>query len=307
MIVHFIRPYWLSALLLIPFIITLALKHKRALNAFEKICDPHLFAALTQQEQHKQSKHYSLISVILSLIFSILALSGPSFVKMPTPTYHTIIPRIILLDMSESMQNSDLKPDRLTRAKFKLRDLLNRKQTGQFALIAYTGEPFVVSPLTEDGHTIDNLLDALTPDTIPVDGQQLNLALDEAKNLVNNSPNMKAQILVLTGSPPDSEAINKASELSDAGFRTSILPMTKKTHDNNFSAFAKAGAGQVIPFSDTPDDINTWINQTNQSHEFHENTNMAFPLWRDDGRWLIIPALIFLLPLFRRKQNMGAS
>ena len=61
---------------------------------------------------------------------------------------------MLVLDVSHSMLAEDLRPNRIERAKFKLRDLLNRIDEGETALIAYAGDAHVISPLTSDTHTI---------------------------------------------------------------------------------------------------------------------------------------------------------
>ena len=57
--------------------------------------------------------------------------------------------------------------ERIERAKFKLRDLLNRIDEGETALIAYAGDAHVISPLTSDTHTITTLLPGLNRTSCP--------------------------------------------------------------------------------------------------------------------------------------------
>jgi len=64
------------------------------------------------------------------------------------------------------MLADDLTPNRLTRAKYKLIDILGKQADGQMALIAYAGDAHTVSPLTDDPQTIEVLLPALTPDVL---------------------------------------------------------------------------------------------------------------------------------------------
>ena len=90
---------------------------------------------------------------------------------------------MIALELSPSMFAADVKPDRVSRARYKIRDLLQRLGDGQVALLAYAGDAFVVAPLTEDANTVDALLDALDPTTMPVNGNATTLAIERAVKL----------------------------------------------------------------------------------------------------------------------------
>ncbi len=144
--IHFIRPEWFLAILPLLLLGAFLWRTKPQLGAWQAVCDAHLLPYL----QQKKDTHQSLFvwwPVLLSMIFMILSLTGPSWEKMPAATYKPIQPRVIILDMSNDMLAKDLPPNRLARAKFKLHDLLMRKDIGQLGLLVFTSEPFVVSPL----------------------------------------------------------------------------------------------------------------------------------------------------------------
>lgn len=296
---HFLRPYWL--LCFIP-LLTLGiyfLKRPPALHAWRRICDPHLLPYLIQT--HETSQYRMLWIPALSLSCCILSLAGPAFIKLPVPTYQHQQAHVLLLDLSNTMLAEDISPNRLQRAKFKLRDLFRNHNKGQFALIAYTGEPFIVSPLTDDGQTIDALTEALTPDIMPIEGNRLDSALLEAKKLIQEAGLTSGDILVLTAETPSPTAILSAEALTKQHISTSILPILRKNHVNAiFKEFAQAGHGHVFTFTDTSDDIQQWLATTENHPVFKTTENDAIPKWRDDGRWLLIPAMLFILPFFRR-------
>lgn len=235
-----------------------------------------------------------------------ISLAGPTWSRLPVPSYRAIQPRILVLDMSESMLEQDLSPDRLTRAKFKLHDLFNRRDGGQFGLVVFTGESFVVSPLTEDANTIDSLLETLKPEIMPVGGHQLDKALEEASKLITQAGFLKGQLLVLTASPPDSAAIDMAARLQREGIDTSIMPIiSDKTALPVFKPLATAGHGMLLSFTDTHEDLEQWLATTHDTRQLSRSAFNDIPLWRDEGRWFLLPALFFLLPVFRRGWLQG--
>lgn len=297
---HFLRPWWFLVLVPLIGLAIVSWRQTPRLHAWEEVCDSHLLAHLLQRKgQGKRMP--SLLLLFLSAFFMILANTGPTWHKLPVPTYKPTQPRILVLDMSEHMLEHDLSPDRLSRAKFKLRDLLARKDAGQFGLIVFTGEPFVVSPLTDDGQTISSLLSTLTPDIMPVGGQKLESALTEASQLIKQAGYEHGQILVLTSDTPSSEAITMAKKLAQEGIFSSILPIrVDKDLNPLFQRFAGAGDGQLLTYSSDSSDLQQWLEQSSKDEEFTLSKQDDIPLWRDEGRWFLIPALFLLLPVFRR-------
>ena len=243
--------------------------------------------------------HYALC-VFLSILFMILSIAGPVWYKLPISTYKPMQPRVLVLDMSDNMMAGDLSPNRLSRAKFKLRDLFEHKDIGQFGLIAFTGEPFIVSPLTDDGHTISPLLSSLTPDIMPVNGQNLESAMEEASQLINQAGYSQGQILVLTADSPSSAAIDLAKKLTQSGISSSIMPIKADKNLNPlYQRFADAGEGQLVKYTSDSSDLEQWI-AASANKQFALSKDEDIPIWRDEGRWFLIPALLLLLPVFRR-------
>lgn len=296
---HFLRPWWLLMILPLLGLILVLWRQKPKLHAWSEICDQHLLSHLLQKKGQGQ-RMGSMLFLFLSILFMILSAAGPAWYKLPVATYKPIQPRVLVLDMSDNMMANDLTPNRLSRAKFKLHDLFARKDAGQFGLVVFTSEPFVVSPLTDDGHTISSLLSSLTPDIMPVTGQNLDSALNEASNLITQADYNQGQILVLTADAPSNASIALAKKLAESGIYSSIMPVKADKNLNPlFKRFADAGKGQLIKYTPDASDLEQWLNSSN-NNEFALSKDEDIPLWRDEGRWFLIPALLLLLPVFRR-------
>ena len=298
---HFIRPLWLLTLLPLLTLVWYVFHQTSSMTAWSKVCDVHLLPYLLQSKGSSR-RVFSRLLLAVSGLLMIISLAGPTWSRLPVPTYQQIQPRVVVLDMSEAMLMNDLSPDRLTRAKFKLHDLFQHQDVGQFGLVVYTGEPFVVSPLTDDGQTIDALLASLSPDIMPVAGQQLASALEQASQLIARAGFQHGQIVVLTASTPSTEAVSVANMLAKAGIDTSVMPILShdKPLDPRFQQLAEAGQGQLIHFSDTSTDIQQWLAATHGNQHFAASLQNEIPVWRDQGRWFLIPALLLLMPAFRR-------
>lgn len=296
---HFLRPWWLLLIFPLLALACILWRKKPKLHAWSEVCDPHLLNYLQQKKGPSQAMS-SLSYFFLGMLFMILSAAGPAWYQLPVPIYKSIQPRVLVLDMSEHMMDSDLTPDRLSRAKFKLHDLFALKGVGQFGMVVFTSEPFVVSPLTDDGETISSLLSSLTPDIMPVAGQNLDEALQEASHLIQQAGYDQGQILVLTADSPSNDSIILAKKLAESGIYSSIMPIKAEGNLNPlFQSFAEAGKGQLVPYSSDSSDLNQWIKASNPN-EFSLSKDEDIPLWRDEGRWFLIPALVLFLPLFRR-------
>ncbi|WP_454781428.1 vWA domain-containing protein [Legionella sp. WA2022007384] len=296
---HFLRPWWLLVIVPLLGLILILWRQKPKLHAWSEVCDQHLLSHLLQKKGQGQ-RMGSMLCLFLSILFMIFSIAGPAWYRLPVATYKPIQPRVLVLDMSDNMMANDLTPNRLSRAKFKLHDLFAHKDVGQFGLVVFTSEPFVVSPLTDDGHTISSLLSSLTPDILPVTGQNLDSALDEASNLIKQAGYNQGRILVLTADAPSSASIALAKKLAESGIYSSIIPVKADKNLNPlFEQFADAGSGQLVKYSPDSSDLEQWLKSSN-NNEFALSEEKDIPLWRDEGRWLLIPALLLLLPVFRR-------
>jgi Ca-activated chloride channel family protein len=91
---------------------------------------------------------------------------------------------VIVLKASASMQATDVQPSRLERARYKLHDLLALRRGDPSGLIVYSGSAHLVMPLTRDERIIPIMLEELTPDLMPADGDALADALVAARRLL---------------------------------------------------------------------------------------------------------------------------
>ena len=87
---------------------------------------------------------------------------------------------LVLLDTSRSMLATDLKPNRMQRAKWGLSDLLQRLGGDRIGLVAFAGSSFLACPLTTDYAAFSMVLDDIRPGTIPRGGTAIAQALETA-------------------------------------------------------------------------------------------------------------------------------
>src|SRR3990167_31127 len=267
MSVHFIRIWFLLGL--IPTIMCMLYIKKRRFvaSSWQAVCDPNLLNALLKQKNTPWF-YNPLYLPLWALFFVFIAASGPAFNKILVNTYKAPYPKMILVSLSKSMLAQDVSPSRMIRAKFIIQDLLNSPNIEPGGLLAYTSEPFSVSPLTDDTATIKALLPSLDTDT-----------------------------------PPDDDAIATAADLSKQGFNISIMPIKRPTKSlKSFNLFAKARNGYVLPLAKAQ--IQNWLKKTAINSNLIADSRYLTK-WEDRGRLFILPAILLLLPLFQRARLQG--
>src|SRR5690606_4781029 len=134
----------------------------------------------------------------LTWTLAILALAGPVVNSVGEPRRLSDSALVIVLDVSRNMLSDDLAPNRLQRAKHKIRTVMQDYPDTQLALVAFAGSAHRVTPLSQDRETMSRLLTALEPDIMPADGQNLDLALTLARQMLADRPQSSSQVLLLT-------------------------------------------------------------------------------------------------------------
>ena len=326
---HWLRPWWLAALL--PGIALALLLARRSGNNsnWQGVIAPELLPYLVEQgaSAQRQRLHWWLLAPWLC---ACLALSGPSWNKIPLPIHKQQTPLVILLDLSPSMLAEDVKPNRLTRARLKLTDLLHARQEGTTALVAYAGDAHVVTPLTDDTATIVSLLPALNPTVMPVAGNQPLQALEKGIALIQKSGFANGHILLVSDGLPGADLPQMNAQLKGvSGIKVSVLALGTKdgapipaTAAGSKGGFLKDSSGNIVLAQLREKPLRTLaqsngglyrklatddrdfeaLNQLFDSADSEQSQQLqrTFDTWHDSGFWLILPLLPFLLLAFRR-------
>ena len=221
---HLLRPLWL--LLLIPALVlfVLLLKRRLASARWHGIIDESLMPHVLDQMPSEQSR-WPLWFILLAWIFTSIALSGPAWEQLPQPVQKKDDALVIVLDMSLSMAAQDVSPDRATRARQKVIDILKQRNEGLTALVVYAGDAYTVTPLTDDADTIINLVPALSPFIMPAMGSRSDKAFELADKLIHAAGLTKANFLLMTDGIQTKDIDRIVKVLSDTKHQLSILTL----------------------------------------------------------------------------------
>jgi Ca-activated chloride channel family protein len=180
---HFLRPLWLLAFLPVLALWWQVFRRSDSLTALEGVVDPHLLEHLSVGESRKRWFRPDTMLLIFWILL-VFAMAGPSWKREPSPFAGEEAGLVILLKVNQTMNATDVQPSRLERAKLKLQDLLEERKGAPSALIVYSGSAHLVMPLTRDERIISAMVEDLTPELMPSEGDSLGVALAMAESLL---------------------------------------------------------------------------------------------------------------------------
>lgn len=320
--VHFLRPLWLLLLLCLPLLFITRHWMSRGDTGWSRYISPALLQPLLQnRNQAPGSKRRSpRLTLGLGLTLLAIALSGPSWRQAPTPLKQPQDSLVILLDLSLSMLATDVEPNRLTQAKRKIRDILQLRRGGLTALVVYAGDAHTVTPLTEDGQTIEAMLNVLDPTIMPATGNRADLAVARARKLLDQGAPGRGQILLMSDKVARSQYSAIGDTLANTAYRLSTLvvgtaeggpiPLAKRgfIRDNGEIVISRAEPAAMAKLASSHQGRShelTLNEQDIQSLELApgdsdlwqsaEDTGLSVNRWQDDGYWLLWAAVPLLL------------
>lgn len=324
---HFLRPWWFLAVL--PWLVLLWLLARRRLGAggWERVCDSGLLPYVLEQREVGRQR-WPLLLTGMAGVIAITALAGPAWDRLPQPVYREQSALVIALDLSRSMDATDLTPSRLERARYKISDVLKSRPSGMTALLVYAGEAFTVTPLSTDTATIESLLGVLGTDLMPAGGSRADRALELGWNLLRQAGYGNGDILLITDGSDLQRSRPMAEALHADGYRLSVLGVgtaegapvptgegsllkddsggivVPRLEAESLAALAGAGGGDFQTLRNDNRDIErlqeAWSEQPRVEAEDRQAER-----WNDRGPWLVLLLIPAAALVFRRGLVLG--
>jgi Mg-chelatase subunit ChlD len=173
---HFLRPWWLLALILASWLVCMIRQHQDAARPWRGVIEDHLLPYLLA-EGGPRWRLQPVHLLLLIWLLAILSLSGPTWQREPAPFADDEAALVIALEVTLTMLAQDVQPSRLERAAQKIRDFLAERPGIRTALVAYAGSSHLVMPLTRDADLITRFAAELSPTIMPVTGDVAGEAL----------------------------------------------------------------------------------------------------------------------------------
>jgi Ca-activated chloride channel family protein len=309
---HFLRPAW--GLLLVPLLLTAWLQWRKQdeTRGWQSIIAPHLLEALRVRQFRSHWFNPASLSAVLILCLTVI-LMGPTWRQQPSPLTRDEAALVIVLDVSSSMQQRDVQPSRLARARQKISDLLALRGGARSALVVYAGSAHTVLTLTDDVDILNQYLQAIDPRIMPRSGKFAEYALLRVQRIIGDSL-LPTTVLLLTdgvssatetafdryfanhphqllvwgiGAPPAEDELEAGDSEPD------LVPLERQA----LESLASTAGGSYLDLTIDKRDVNRIQRRIN--NHYVVSPDNAVP-WLDSGYWLVFPGLAMFALWFRR-------
>lgn len=309
---HFLRPAWLWLWLPALALLLISRRRQRRARSWAAVCDTELLAA--QQLPGSTSSSSGLYLLSLGALLLPIALAGPAWQQLPQPLLQSTATRVIALDLSRSMDAADLKPSRLDRVRFRIRDLLLEEPDTRTALLVFSEQAHRVVPLTDDHDTIRHLLDSLSTGLLPPAAARIGPAIEEALALLQAGGASRGEVLLITDSRPEPRARAAVNRLVEAGHRLRVVGVGAGAGapiPDQDGGWVKDSRGAIVLPALDRDALRDLASEAGgayadlgplgasgrlmdrQAAETEPDAGLHTDRWQDEGRWLIL----LLVPL----------
>ena len=312
---HFLRPWWLLACIPALTAALYVMRGAHPLHLWTGFISPHLLPHLVSGMGLAKFLRPTTMLIFVALLSSI-AMAGPTWRQSVSPFIQDQAPLVFVVDLSLSMDQADIAPTRLERAKQKMRDILDARESVLAAVVVYAGSAHIASPLTNDADVLLNMVDALSTQAMPRRGKFLEKSLPKLDILFAPSA-LPGTVLLLTDgvSKPSAQAVETYCTVGPSARhqwiiygigRTSDLDRLVGETDSQLSLpleraslekLAAACSGLYVEISIDNEDV-TLIAGHVKSH--FESAGGEERPWIDMGYYLLFPIALLTLLWFRR-------
>ncbi len=319
---HWLRPEWLWA---IPVVIaTAVLLARRQLGPgnWQRVVDSALLPfVLSDSPGGRADRRWWLLGV--GGVIAALSLAGPAWQRIEQAVFRSDQALVVALDLSRSMDAQDVSPSRMIRSRLKILDMLERRGSGQTALVVYSANAFTVTPLTTDTDTIAALVNSLSTDIMPSRGSYPVAAINKGRQLLEQAGAGVGEVLLITDGGSSPAAERTARDLKNSGYTLSVLgvgtlqgaPIPRlaggfvtdqsgnmavpKLEERSLRALATAGGGQYATLTHDGRDLDLLLSGEVGSRVATDDSR-ASDQWREEGPWLALLLLPLAALAFRR-------
>ena len=319
---HWLRPEWLFAVPAVLLFAALLARGKLGTGNWRAVIDAALLPFVLSRAPGR-GRDYRWWLLGLAGIVAVVALAGPAWQRIEQPVFRADQALVVALDLSRSMDAQDVAPSRIARAKLKILDILERRNSGQTALLVYSANAFTVTPLTTDTDTIAALVNSLDTNIMPSRGSYPVVAIRKGQQLLEQAGVGFGEVLLITDGGSSPAAENTARDLKGAGYTLSVLAVgttagapiprvsggfvtdnrgkiaVPRLEATSLRALAKAGGGNFAMLSADDRDLDSLL-----SGEVipgtASDTSLATDRWREEGPWLLLLLLPLAAVAFRR-------
>ncbi len=220
------RHLWLL-IIVVPLVLLLVLLEKRRRKRFSRFAEVPFYAEYLQ----KYSPFFQALKAaltILALVFIVFALLRPQWDFETRDFDSSGLDIMICLDISRSMDATDVTPTRLQRAKLQISALIDRLRGDRVGLISFAGVATMECPLTDDYESARLMLNGLSTSSAARPGTDIGAALALAEKGFQGAGGSNVLLLITDGEDLEQSALEQAKRLSALGVKIYTMGVGKE-------------------------------------------------------------------------------
>lgn len=140
-------------------------------------------------------------------VLLIIAVLGPSFGESKREVKSVGKDIFMLVDLSQSMDATDVQPSRLAKVKFELKNIVEAFSSDRMGIVIFSSEAFMQVPLTYDQNALNLFIETLNTGLVPNTGTDfeppLRLALDKLNDEESPVTQQKSKVILLISDGED--------------------------------------------------------------------------------------------------------
>lgn len=272
-------------------------------------------------------KNWKFFLLNAAIAMLIIALANPQMGSKLQKVERSGADIILAIDISNSMLAEDIKPNRLSRSKLAISQLIDKLQGDRIGIIVFAGEAYTQLPITTDYGAAKMFLSTVNTDYINNQGTSIASAIELARESFkqiqesNDKPTSKAMVIITDGEDHEEGAIEAAKEAQKENIqiftigmgleRGAPIPLFKgnkkvgykknqqgetiitKLNDKILNEVSEAGGGFFVRANNS----NTGLNKIFKSINSLDKTEIETKVFKEYEGWFQIYIGIALLLL----------
>jgi len=167
---------------------------------------------------------------LIGFTFLLIGLANPQVGTKLEEVKREGIDLVIALDVSNSMNATDLSPSRLERAKRAMQQLVEKLKSDRLGILIFAGEAYTQLPITTDYAAAKLFLGTIETDIVPTQGTNIASVIDLAiESFDYESGGSKALVIVTDGENHEPNAVTAAEEAAKKGIKIYTIGMGTTT------------------------------------------------------------------------------
>ena len=200
----FDNPSYLYLTLIIPVVIIINWFYMAWRNKIQKYFSNNKLLDQISPNRSNFKLNLKLVLELFVILFLSIALANPKIGTELKSINREGVDIVFAIDVSKSMLAEDVAPNRLTRSKRIISEIINSLSSDRVGIVAYAAQAIPQVPLTTDFASVKNFLQVIDTDMLSSQGTSIDSALNLSVNFFDqNSDTNRVLILISDGEDHD--------------------------------------------------------------------------------------------------------